>query len=643
MLEELVAELGAADAETLYGINRWGADYFSIGPKGTLLVHPDRQPGRSIDLHEVVTRLHEQGVIAPVLIRCDGVLRDRIGELHEAFSRAIDDHKYEGTYRCIYPVKVNPQRSVVERVLRFGRPHGMGLEAGSKPELLAVIAMTDSDVPVVCNGFKDAEFIEIALLAQKMGRWVVPIVERYGELKLILDLAEQLGVRPILGMRFKPASRGSGRWQRCGGYRSKFGLTATELLRAYSELEARGLADCFELLHFHLGSQVTSIRCVKEVLIEAARVYVDLVRRGAGIQHFDVGGGLGVDYDGSRTDSDSSVNYSLQEYTNDVVYHVQSVCDDAGVPHPNLISESGRALTAHHSVLVFDVLGVVGAGAPIEPVSQDSETHLPLRTLRETLDEIRTGNLLESLHDAQQSLEMALSLFAGGYLRLDQRAAAERLYAAICREIRQRAASLPEPSEELARLDDVLSDTYSCNFSLFQSLPDSWAIDQFIPVMPIHRLNETPTHRGVLADVTCDSDGKLEQFFGACGTQTTMPLHEFDGTPYYLAAFLVGAYQEILGDLHNLFGDTNTAHVELKPDGSFDLQEVTHGETVAEVLRYVRFDEQALVRQIEEATRTAVQSGRIGAEEADEFVAFYRDALRGYTYLEEAEGAGPTT
>jgi arginine decarboxylase len=626
----------SAEIDNLYGVSRWGSGYFSVSPRGTLQVHPNRDPSHAIDLIEVIESLRAQNVDLPVLLRFDGILRDRIVELHDAFLRAIADHQYQGDYRSVYPVKVNPQRTVVERVLTYGRPFGLGLEAGSKPELLAVIAMTDSDVPVVCNGFKDPEFIEMVMLAQKIGRWVVPIVERYSELELILEQSARVGVRPKIGVRFKPASRGSGRWQQCGGYRSKFGLTATELLRALNTLQERGMADCLQLLHFHLGSQITSIRCVKEALIEAARVYAELVLQGAKITHLDVGGGLGVDYDGSRADSDSSMNYTLQEYANDVVYHVQTVCDEMGVPHPNLISESGRALSAHHSALVFDVLGVVGAGASIGISHEDDDQHLPLRTLRETFAELHVGNLRESLHDAQQSLEMALNLFNGGYMRLEQRAAAERLFASICREIRRLAAGVAEKSEELKKLDDVLSDIYTCNFSLFQSLPDSWAIDQFFPVMPIHKLDQLPTRRGILADITCDSDGKLDLFYDPCGTRGTLPLHEYDGSPYYLATFLVGAYQEILGDLHNLFGDTNTAHVNLRPDGTFVLDEVTRGETVNEVLRYVRFDAQRLVARLEAAVNAAIEGGRIGAVEAEEFVTYYREALHGYTYLEEA-------
>jgi arginine decarboxylase len=468
---------------------------------------------------------------------------------------------YRGEYCCVYPVKVNQQRQVVEEVLRFGRPYRFGLEAGSKPELLAVIALADNETPIICNGFKDAEFVETAMLAQKIGRHIIPVVERFSELDLILEYAEKLGVRPRIGMRVKLASRGSGRWQSSGGFRSKFGLTASELVKGLDRLAARGQEDCLQLLHFHQGSQITNIRHIKAALTEASRIYTELVKRGAGLRYLDVGGGLGVDYDGSQTNFESSVNYSLQEYANDVVAHVQNACDEAGVPHPTIVSESGRAVVAYHSMLIFGVLGVSEQGGTAEVVEPAPDAEQPLHDLMETYQNVSIRNLLESFHDAQQALDTAMNLFSSGYLPLDQRSAVENLYWAICRRICRLARTLDYVPEEIESLQASLSDTYFCNFSLFQSIPDSWAIKQLFPVMPIHRLDERPDRAAVLGDVTCDSDGKIDQFIDRRDVKRTLPLHGWRNEPYYLGAFLIGAYQEILGDLHNLFGDTNAVHV----------------------------------------------------------------------------------
>jgi len=624
------------DASELYDIDRWGKGYFSISSAGHLLVHPDRDPQRSIDMKELVDRLQVRGLDLPILLRFNGILRDRLRELRDAFSKAIADHDYQGQYACVYPIKVNQQRQVVEKIISYGRDFGFGLEAGSKPELLAVVAMTDADMPIICNGFKDAEFIEMAMLAQKIGRKVIPVVEKYTELGLILHYAKKVGVRPQIGMRMKLASRGSGRWQGSGGFRSKFGLTVGEVLQGLADLQDHGMADCFKLLHFHLGSQITNIRHVKGALTEAARVYADLVKRGAGIDYVDVGGGLGVDYDGSQTDFESSVNYTLQEYANDVVYHLHTVCDDAGVRHPHIISESGRAIAAYHAVLVFGVLGVSGQGnGDSVPDAFPEEYEQPLHTLLETYRRLVPRTALESFHDAQQALDTAMGLFAAGYLPLDQRSIAESLFWKICKRIRKLVDELDYTPEELTGLDRILSDTYFCNFSLFQSMPDSWAIKQLFPVMPIHRLAERPTRPAVLGDITCDSDGKIDQFIDLRDVKRTLLLHPFDDSPYYMAAFLVGAYQEILGDLHNLFGDTNAAHVDLTEAGEVVLDEIVKGDTVTEVLRYVSFNDADLVRRLQTAVESAVQRGLLDHAEAGRFVKFYEDALRGYTYLEE--------
>ncbi len=622
------------DASELYEVARWGHGYFSVNPAGHVQVHPTKEPERGIDLKELVDRLQLRGISLPVLVRFTDILKHRLGEIHGAFQAAIAQHQYQGAYSCVYPIKVNQQRQVVEEVLNFGRPYKFGLEAGSKPELLAVMALADNETPIICNGFKDAEYIEAAMLALKIGRNIIPVVEKYTELGVILEIAEKIGVRPQIGMRAKLASRGSGRWQSSGGFRSKFGLTVTEIMRGLEELKGRGMQDCFKLLHFHLGSQITNIRIVKGALNEAARVYAELAKLGAGLQYLDVGGGLGVDYDGSQTNFESSMNYTLQEYANDVVYHIQTVCDEAGIPHPTIISESGRAVVAYHSVLVFNVLGVSGFGTEVVPTTAHPDWEQPLVDLVETYNNVNSRNALEGFHDAQQALDMALSLFNGGYLPLEQRSAAENLFWAILTKLQKIAQTMSEVPEDLQNLDEQLSDTYFCNFSLFQSIPDSWAIKQLFPVMPIHRLNEKPANHAVLGDITCDSDGKLDRFVDRRDVKKTLPLHTVNGGSYYLGVFLVGAYQEILGDLHNLFGDTHAVHVTLDDNGEARLDTLIKGDTVREVLDYVEFDADSLLGKLRTDVESAVREGRMDYEGAGRLLRFYEDGLHGYTYLE---------
>ena len=624
-----------ADAGELYDVASWGKGYFSVGDNGHLWVHPTKDPNRAIDLRELVEKLELRGISLPILIRFADILKHRLGEMHQAFSNSIAEHGYQGRYRCVYPIKVNQQRQVVEEVLQFGRPYGFGLEAGSKPELLAVLAIADNDTPIICNGFKDDEYIEMVMLAKKIGRNIIPVVEKYTELDLIIKHSQRVGVRPSIGLRVKLASRGSGRWKSSAGYRSKFGLTVSEALHALDQMRSIGMEDCIELLHFHLGSQITNIRQIKAAVIEAARVYVELKRAGAGLRFLDVGGGLGIDYDGSQTDFESSVNYTLQEYANDVVYHIQNVCDEADVPHPTIVSESGRAIAAYHSVLVFNVLGVTGFGDNgAEPIPEDAEQ--PLIDLQETYRSLSSKNLLEAFHDAQQALDSALNLFSLGYLPLQQRSMAENLYWAICRRILRLAKELEYFPEELEPLDGMLSDTYFCNFSLFQSMPDSWAVKQLFPIMPIHRLNEMPTRNGVLGDISCDSDGKIDQFIDRRDVKRTLPLHALNnGDPYILGAFLLGAYQEILGDLHNLFGDTNAVHVTLSETGEVILETVIQGDTVKEVLDYVQFNSRTLLDAFRRDVEAALREGKIGYEESGRLLRFYEEGLNGYTYLEQ--------
>src|SRR5436305_4038937 len=622
-------------ASELYDVASWGKGYFSVGENVHVLVHPEKDPARFIDLKQLIDTLVLRGINLPILIRFADILKHRLGEIHSAFETAINEHKYQGGYCCVYPIKVNQQRQVVEEVLEFGKPFRFGLEAGSKPELMAVMTLADNDTPIICNGFKDDEYIEMAMLAQKVGRQIIPVVEKYTELHLILKYSARVGVRPRIGLRVKLASRGSGRWKSSGGYRSKFGLSVTEAMRALQELKDLGMADCLNLLHFHLGSQITNIRQIKGAVNEAVRVYVDLARAGAGLKYLDVGGGLGIDYDGSQTDFESSVNYTLQEYANDIIYHVQNVCDEVEVAHPTIITESGRAIAAYHSVLVFNILGVSGMGEADVPAEPPSEAEQPLVDLWETNRGLSAKNLLESFHDAQQALDQALNLFSLGYLSLEQRCIAENLYWAILRRIQRLASDLDYFPEELEGIDAMLSDTYFCNFSLFQSMPDSWAINQLFPIMPIHRLEEQPSRPAVLGDITCDSDGKVDAFIDRRDVKRTLQLHSYDGSDYFLGAFLLGAYQEILGDLHNLFGDTNAVHVRLGPEGQTMLDSVIKGDTVREVLNYVQFSSDHLVQQLRRDVEAALREGKVTYEESGALLKFYEEGMHGYTYLED--------
>lgn len=626
----------------LYGIKRWGNGYFDIAGDGNLVVRPTQSPARQLDLKQLVDDLDERGVALPILIRFDDILRHRMTEIHETFNRAIKESNYQSDYRCVYPVKVNQQRHIVEQIHEHGRSLGFGLEAGSKPELLAVMALVEDDeTPIICNGFKDDEFIEAVILAKKMGKNIIPIVEKFNELQLITKYAKLHDVRPAIGVRVKLAARGSGRWHASGGVRSKFGLFISEVLDAVEYLRENDMLDCLKLLHFHLGSQISSIRNIKAGIIELTRIYAELRRLGADLQYLDVGGGLGIDYDGSQTSSDASVNYSLQEYANDVVYHVKEVCDQAKVPHPKIMSESGRAMTAYHSVLVFNTVGSIGFQKYADTANLRSEVNgdmpRPVRTLVEAACDVTKANAVEAYHDAQLALDETMNLFSLGYCPLEYRSLAERAYFALCSKVNQIAAGMEDQDvpEEFRGMDIILSDTYFCNLSVFQSMPDTWAIDQLFPIMPIHRLNEEPTRQGTVADITCDSDGKLDKFIGRGECKHVLDLHPLkQDEPYYLAAFLVGAYQEILGDLHNLFGDTNAVHVSIDEDGEAEIEEVIEGDTVREVLGYVEFSADELKRSMRKRVEKAVKQKKITITESRKLIKFYDDGLEGYTYLE---------
>jgi arginine decarboxylase len=621
----------------LYNIRGWGNDYFSVNDRGHLAVHPGGPAGAAIDLKELVDEVRERGIAPPLLIRFSEIIKARVVELHRAFERAIAEYGYGNVYRGVYPIKVNQDRYLVERLVEFGRPYHFGLEAGSKPELLAVMAMIeDEEALVICNGYKDEQYVETALLAAQLGRKVVLVVEKPSELPLIRDIAARTGVRPRIGIRSRLSARGAGHWEASGGDRSKFGLGGRDLLDAVAYLAEHDLLDCFELLHFHLGSQISSIRSVKDGLREAAQIYVNLLKMGASLRYLDVGGGLGIDYDGSNTNFASSLNYTLQEYANDIVFGVMEVCDREGLPHPTLVSESGRATVAHHAVLILDVLGVSEFSVGKLPEAIDPDAELPLKHLFETYREVSRKNLLEAYHDSIAYRDECLSLFNLGHLSLDNRGLAEDLFWAICQKIGKIVRTLPQIPEDLEGLERMLADIYFCNFSVFQSLPDSWAIDQLFPVLPIHRLHEEPSSRAVLADITCDSDGKIDHFIDRRDVKAVLELHPHQpGTPYYLGAFLVGAYQEILGDLHNLFGDTNTVHVAHDEEEGYKIEGVVTGDTVSDVLRYVRYSRNDLVARVRQAAETALRAKRMTLEESRRLVRRYEEGLSGYTYLEQ--------
>lgn len=623
------------DSEELYNINGWGVNYFGINEKGHVYVTP-RKNSVQIDLKELVDELATRHVTAPMLLRFPDILDNRIEKTANCFNKAAKAYNFQAEHFIIFPIKVNQMRPVVEEIISHGKKYNLGLEAGSKPELHAVLAThMDSDSLIICNGHKDQSFIELALLAQKMGKRVFLVVEKLPELEIIVRTAEKLGVRPNMGIRIKLASNGSGKWQESGGDASKFGLNSSELLIALERLKEMEMSDCLKLIHFHIGSQITKIRRISTALREAAQYYVQLHCMGFNVEFVDCGGGLGVDYDGTRSsNSESSVNYSIQEYVNDCVYTFVEAANRNNMPHPNIITEGGRSLTAHHSVLILDVLESVSTPQMQEDFQPSEGDHQLVHDLTEIWDKLSSRSMLEDWHDAEDIREEALDLFRHGIIDLKTRAQIESLYWSISHEVSELCHTQKHVPDDLRSLDKQMSDMYFCNFSLFQSLPDSWAIDQLFPIIPIQRLDEKPTRSATLQDISCDSDGKISAYVNHNQQTNYLPLHEIkNGEHYYIGVFLVGAYQEILGNMHNLFGDTNAVHISVDND-RYTIDQVIDGETVADVLEYVQYDPKKLVRRLEIWVSKAIKEGRINDAEGKEFISNYRAGLYGYTYLE---------
>ena len=623
------------DSAELYNINGWGLKYFSINDKGHVAVTP-REGSASVDLKELMDELQVRDVTSPVLLRFPDILDNRIEKISKCFQQAADEYGYTAKNFIIYPIKVNQMRQVVEEIVSHGKKFNIGLEAGSKPELHAVLAInTDENSLIICNGYKDENYVELALLAQKMGRRIFLVVEKLNELRLIADISKRLKIRPNIGIRIKLASSGSGKWEESGGDGSKFGLNSSELLEALDFLEKAKMTDCLKLIHFHIGSQITKIRRIKNALKEASQFYVQLQNMGFHVEFVDIGGGLGVDYDGTRSSSsESSMNYSIQEYVNDSVSALVDACAKNNLPQPNIITESGRSLTAHHSVLVFEVLETTSLPIWDEKEELGENPHELVDELYKIWDNMNQPRLLESWHDALQIREEALDLFGLGLLDLRTRAQIEQLFWSVAPEGNEIASHMKHAPEELRKISKLLPDKYFCNFSLFQSLPDSWSIDQLFPIMPISRLDERPDRTATIQDITCDSDGKINNFISSHGANSHLAVHALNNKePYYIGVFLVGAYQEILGDMHNLFGDTNAVHVSVYKD-RYEIDQVIDGETVAEVLDYVQFSPKKLVRSVETWVTSSMKAGIITPEEGREFLSNYRSGLYGYTYLE---------
>ena len=622
----------------MYNIENWGDQYFSMNPTGNLTVHPRRGEGPGVDLMSVVNEIRSQGLQMPVLIRFQDIIRHRVVSLNEAFRKSIAEFGYKGQYQGVYPIKVNQMREVVEEIIDAGRPYDFGLEAGSKAELTAVIAMnlTPSSL-VICNGYKDYSFIKTALMGIKMGKRVIIVVEKLSELYQVIGVAKELGVTPLIGIRSKLYSKGSGKWESSGGEFAKFGLTTPELLHAVNVLKQENLLDSFKLLHFHIGSQITNIKTVKDAVKEGTRIYSKLRKMGINLEFLDCGGGLGVDYDGSRTSFDSSINYSLAEYVSAVVYSIQEVCQAEEVPEPNIVTESGRALVAHHSVLIVNVFGNIEVGATPVALEETPDEDDVVKEMRYLSQHLSAKNVLEHFHDAVQRKEEALSMFKLGFLSLEDKAKVEHIFWQICKVIHKNSAGLKYVPDEVEALNKHLADQYLCNFSLFQSMPDHWAISHLFPIVPIHRHDEEPNRAATLVDITCDSDGKVNKFIDLRDIKDTLPLHTLKpAEPYYLGFFLMGAYQDIMGDLHNLFGRVNEVHVfldETEPGGYY-IEEVIKGNNIAGVLSWIQYSATDLEKKVKEQLDAKVREGVMKPREGVELQNFYEEVLHGYTYVD---------
>ena len=621
------------DSEALYRIQGWGEPYFSISAAGHVTVSPKGDRGGSLDLFELVNALKQRNLGLPLLIRFSDILEDRIERLNACFARAIARYSYPGVYRGVFPVKCNQQRHLVEDLVRFGKPHQFGLEAGSKPELMIALALLDTPgALLICNGYKDREYIETAMLSQRLGQTPIIVLEQIEEVQLVIDASRQLGIQPLLGIRAKLSTQGVGRWGKSSGDGAKFGLTIPEIIQAVDQLREANLLDSLELLHFHVGSQISAINVVKDAIREASKIYVELAQLGANMKYLDVGGGLGVDYDGSQTNFYASKNYNMQNYANDIVAELNEACNELQLPVPTLISESGRAIASHQSVLIFDVLSTCNVPSDLPEPPQEGDPPI-IWNLWETYQSINVENYQEFYHDAAQFKEEAISRFNLGILRLTERARAERLYWACCAKILSITRQQEYVPDDLEDLEKIMASIYYINLSVFQSAPDCWAIDQLFPIMPIHRLDQEPTQRGILADLTCDSDGKIDRFIDLRDVKSVLELHSFNpGEPYYLGMFLGGAYQEIMGNLHNLFGDTNAVHIDLTPKG-YQIEHVVKGDTMKEVLGYVQYDSEDLIESIRQRTEQALQEKRITIAEAQRLLQTYEQSLSRYTYL----------
>ena len=629
-----MAKWSIDDSIELYNIKGWGDDYFDINSQGNIIVK-NTSSDEHLDLCKLIQEMDQDDVSTPILVRIPHILGDRIKKISNCFENASKEYNYDADHFVVYPIKVNQMKPVVDEIIDRGKDFNIGLEAGSKPELHAVLASAlDNDSPIICNGYKDSDFIELALLAKKMGKNVIIVVEKLNELKLIIEIAQKLSVQPNIGIRIKLASSGSGKWEDSGGDKSKFGLNASELLEAINIISEYNMLDNFNLIHFHLGSQITKIRSIKTALREVAQYYIELKKLGCNIKNVDIGGGLGVDYDGTKSSSASSINYTIQEYVNDAIFSITDASNKNDIKHPNIIIESGRAVTAHHSILIFDVLEKASLPSLQQDFELPEDAHELVIELDNILSNLSKNRLLEPWHDTMQIRQEAMDLFSLGHLTLRARALVETFYWEIARKINKLAQTLKHPPLEFAELPKLLADKYFCNFSLFQSLPDSWAIDHMFPIIPISRLNEEPKIMATLQDITCDSDGKIDSFIGYGDLSNILPVHQIQNKEkYYLGVFLVGAYQEILGDLHNLFGDTNVVHVSLRGD-SFVIDQVIDGETVEDVLEYVGFEPKKMVRKIESWVNRSIKKNKITAQEGKEFLSNYKSGLYGYTYLE---------